>query len=540
MDRYFDGYFHFYPPLATGAGLHEYDAELPAYARRDIEAEIARAKRALEELVGIPKEGLSHDNRLDARLLENSIRGELLDLEQIRMWEKDPNFYNNVISYGLFVLVQRQFAPVDERLKSLVSRLRQVPQVLASARENLRNPPAVYTKIAIRQATAEIEFLKVELPQAVASARDAAGKAEFEQANQRALQEYAKFLDYLKTDLEPRSQGAFAIGADNYRKKLRYDEMVDIPLARLLRIGERALRRTQAAFRTTAALVDPTKSPAEVFAQLSRDHPDADHLIPESQAVLEGLRQFVVSHQIVTVPSPEVPRVVETPAFMRALTFASMDSPGPFEENSTEAFYNVTLPERGWSEKQKEEHLQAFSRYSILVTSIHEVYPGHYTQFLWVRRAPSKVRKLVGSGSNAEGWAHYAEQMVLEQGYGEGDPKLLLDQLQEALMRLCRYIVGIRMHTRGMTLEEGIEFFKKEGYLEHSNAEREAMRGTADPTYLVYTLGKLQIKRLREDYAKKLGDRFNLKEFHDRFLSFGYPPVKLIREEMLGDDSPTL
>jgi uncharacterized protein (DUF885 family) len=225
---------------------------------------------------------------------------------------------------------------------------------------------------------------------------------------------------------------------------------------------------------------------------------------------------------------------------MRVLTFASMDSPGPFEETSTEAFYNVTLPERDWNETQKEEHLRAFSRNSLRVTSIHEVFPGHYTQFLWVNRAPTKLRKLLGSDTNAEGWAHYAEQMMLEEGYGEGDPKLLLSQLHEALLRLCRYLVGIRMHPRGMTLEEGIAFFEREGYQERANAEREAMRGTSDPTYLVYTLGKLQLLKLREDYRKKVGDKFNLKEFHDRFLSFGWPAIKLIREEMLGDGSPTL
>ena len=284
-----------------------------------------------------------------------------------------------------------------------------------------------------------------------------------------------------------------------------------------------------------------------MLKEVAEDHPDSDHLIPETQETLSELRQFLGARAIVTILSPENPRVVETPPFMRALTFASMDTPGPFEENSA-AFYNVTLPERDWSDTRKNEYLGAFNRYAIRVTSIHEALPGHYTQFLWLKRQPTKVRKLVGSlhqpwgeiGSNGEGWAHYAEQMMLEQGYGEGDPKLLLFQLQAALVRLCRYIVGIRMHTRGMTLEQGTEFFKKEGYMEQVSAEREAMRGTADPTYLVYTLGKLQILKLREDYRKKLGDRFNLMDFHDRFLSFGNVPVKMIREEMLGDDSPTL
>jgi uncharacterized protein (DUF885 family) len=540
VDRYLDGLFHFAPARATEAGLHAYDAELPAYSRREVAAEIARAKRALAELAGIPKESLAHENRLDALLLENSIRAHLLDLENIRMWERDPDFYNGVISRALFLLVQRDFAPLDERLRSLIARERRVPEIFRSARANLANPPAIYTKIATLQMASEIRFLRDDLPRAITGTRDAALKAEFAQVNQRAIEEYGKFLEYLKTDLASRSKGSFALGAENYRKKLLYEEMVDLPLDRLLEIGEKALRQTQDCFKATAALIDSEKPPAAVIAQLSQDHPDAERLLVETQAGLEDLRNFVTSHRIVTIPSAENPRVVETPAFMRALTFASMDSPGAFEETSTEAFYNVTLPERDWSDTQREQHLRAFGRNGIRVTSIHEVFPGHYTQFLWVKRAPTKVRKLLGADTNAEGWAHYAEQMMLEEGYGEGDPKLLLSQLHEALLRLCRYIVGLRMHTRGMTLEEGIAFFEREGWQERANAEREAMRGTSDPTYLVYTLGKLQLLKLREDYQKKVGDRFNLREFHDRFLSFGYPPIKLIREEMLGDDSPTL
>jgi uncharacterized protein (DUF885 family) len=540
VDKYFDGFYHLHPASATRQGFHQYDAELPNYSRRVVEAEIARTKACLADLDRIPRNSLNKESRFDAHLLEGSMRGRLLDLDQIRLWEKDPNFYNGAISFALFVLIQRDFAPVDERLRSLIARERRVPEILRNARANVSNPPATYTTISVQQVQSEIEFLKNDLPQAVAGARDAKLAAQFQQVNQQTIKAYEEFLDYLKTDLAPRSRGAFAIGEENYRKKLLYDEMVGTPIDQLIALGERELRKTQAAFQTTAALIDPAKPATKVLEDLSRDHPDAAHIISDSQAVLDNLRNFVVSHHIATIPSPENPRVVETPPFMRALTFASMDTPGAFETASTQAFYNVTLPDPNWTDEQKEQLLRFFNRNAIPVTSIHEVFPGHYTQFLWVKKAPTKVRKLLGCSSNAEGWAHYAEQMMLEEGYGEGDPKLLLFQLRAALVRLCRYIVGLRMHTRGMTLDEGIAFFAKEGYMERVNAEREAMRGTADPTYLVYTLGKLQILKLREDYKKKVGDRFNLQEFHERFLGFGYPPVKLIREEILGDDSPTL
>jgi uncharacterized protein (DUF885 family) len=232
--------------------------------------------------------------------------------------------------------------------------------------------------------------------------------------------------------------------------------------------------------------------------------------------------------------------VEETPPFMRALTTASMDTPGPFEKIAKEAFFNVTLPEKTWDAKQTEEYLQGFNRGTIISTAVHEVYPGHYTQFVWIKRAPTKVRKLLGCSSNAEGWAHYTEQMMLDEGYGKGDLKLRLGQLQDALLRNARFIVGIQMHTGEMTVEQAVEFFVKEGYQVRPVAEKEAKRGTSDPTYLVYTLGKLEILKLREDYKKMKGDKYTLQSFHDAFLQQGYPPVKIVRRALLGNDSPVL
>jgi uncharacterized protein (DUF885 family) len=246
------------------------------------------------------------------------------------------------------------------------------------------------------------------------------------------------------------------------------------------------------------------------------------------------LQDFIRQHHIVTIPSPVQPIVEETPPFMRALTSASMDTPGAFEKVAKEAYFNVTLPEPGWSAQKTKEWMEGFNRGTITSTAIHEAYPGHYTQFLWVQRAPSIVRRVIGSGSNAEGWAHYCEQMMFEQGYGNGDPKLRLGQIQEALLRDARYIVGIQMHTGKMTFDQAVEFFVNEGHQTRAVAEREAKRGTADPTYLVYTLGKLEILKLREDYRKAKGAQFSLEEFHNRFLQQGYPPIPIVRRELLG------
>ncbi len=548
VDRYFDGFFHFQPGRGTREGLHQYDAELPAYSRQDMEAEISRNRRALEELAKIPRAGLSDLNKFDARLLETSIRAHLHDLENIRLWEKDPNFYAGAATSAVFGIIRRDYASLDTRLKAIVARERRFPDLLASARANVQNPPPVFTRVAISQVQAELGFLQNDLPQAVEGARDAAIKAEFQQVNQQAIASFQQFLDYLQKDLTPRSHGQFAIGEVNYRKKLAYDEMVETPLERLLRIGEKELRQTQASFAQVAQVIDSTQPPLEVLRGLSKEHPDAAHVIPDTQAVLNGLRDFVATHDIVTLPAAPVPQVVETPPFMRAITFASMDTPGPYEEFSSQAFYNVTLPDPSWSDEKKEENLRGFNPYATRITSIHEVYPGHYVQFLRLKQAPSKGRKLAGSlhspwgeiGTNGEGWAHYCEQMMLAQGYGEGDPRLLLFQLQAALLRLCRYLVGIRMHTRGLTIEAATDFFVQQGYMEQVEAEREALRGASDPTYLVYTLGKLEIMKLRDDYQKKMGDKYKLKDFHDQFLSYGPAPIPMIREEMLGDHSAVL
>jgi hypothetical protein len=299
-----------------------------------------------------------------------------------------------------------------------------------------------------------------------------------------------------------------------------------------------------------AKLLAPDRTPEQVLQELGADHPPPAGLLQAFRDTFGDLRGFIERRRIVTIPSPVPPIVEETPPFMRALSFASMDTPGPFEKRAKEAFFNVTLPEQTWTREQVEEHMAGFNRGTVISTAIHEAYPGHYVQFLWVQRAPNKVRQLLGCSSNAEGWAHYSEQMMLDEGYGraadlvEKDDiaflKLRLGQLQDALLRNARYVVGIQMHTGNMTFEQAVEFFQKEGYQSHENALRETKRGTSDPTYLVYTLGKLQILKLRDDYRSKAGASFRLQEFHDAFLRQGFPPLQIIRRALLGDDSPTL
>jgi hypothetical protein len=324
---------------------------------------------------------------------------------------------------------------------------------------------------------------------------------------------------------------------------------VDLPLDKLLEIAWADLHKNQEHFKQVAKELEPDKTPGAVLEELGENHPAPDQLLNTFRGTFDGLVSFIREHHIVTIPSDVRPIVEETPPFMRATTQASMDTPGPFEKNATEAYFNVTLPDPSMTPAQVDGYMHSFNVGTVISTAVHEAYPGHYIQFLWLPQAPSRVRKLLGANTDIEGWAHYTEQMMLDEGYGqpgagakdERESKFLrLGQLQDALLRNARFIVGIQMHTGKMSFDEAVAFFQKEGYQSKETAAVETKRGAGDPTYLYYTLGKLEIMKLREDMKKKQGAAFSLEEFHNNFLKQGFPPIKIVREALMGDDSPTL
>jgi len=540
VDSFFDEYFTLNPTQATADGFHQHDSALEDYSRAGVDKQIAFANDYLGRLNKFDSQALSLEERQDYQLVVNNLRATLLELQDIRGWEKNPDNYSSGLTQSAFGIMSRKFAPADDRLRSLIEREKKMPAVLAAAKANLKNPPRIYTEVAIQQLPGIVGFFQKDVPEAFTDVKDPHLLSEFHASNAgviTALQDYEKFL---KETLLPVSNGDFRIGADNYQKKLLYEEMVDVPVDRLLQIGYDDLHRNQQWFKKVAAQIDPQKTPDQIRTELDEDYPQPDKLLQTFRDDLTGIRQYLVDKHIVTIPSPVPPIVEETPPFARALTFASMDTPGPYEKVAKEAFFNVTLPEKDWPKERVESFMGQFNRSTMISVAVHEVYPGHYVQFLWLPSVPSKARKLLGCGSNAEGWAHYSEQMMLDEGYSNGDPKLRLGQLQDALLRDARYIVGISMHTGRMSFDEAVQFFQTEGYQPKSVAEVETKRGTSDPTYLVYTLGKLEIMKLREDYKLKMGDKFSLQQFHDTFLGQGFPPIKIVRETMLGDDSPTL
>ena len=543
VDDYFEANFAWKPSDGTAVGLHKYDAKLEDGSAVATKKRIETVKAFQARLEKLRADKLTAAESIDAEVLAGLMRAELLDLEVVGNWRKNPMNYIGGPPSSIDGLMKRDFAPAVSRLRSVIARLKATPAMFEALKANIDNPPKEFTDLAIRMGEGSIGFYHDTVP---AWAKEAAGQdakllKEFTSANDAVVKSLTETVAWLKKDLLPRSKGKYALGCDTFARQLLYEELVDIPLDKLLAIGEANLKRDQEAFRAVAAKIDPKKTPAEVMKALSDDHPTEEDLIPSARRTIEKIRKFLLDKKIVSIPSEVRPTIIETPPYARNGGFASMDTPGAYETKATEAFYYVTPPEKEWTAKQKEEHLRLFNAPVMQLITIHEAFPGHYIQFLNAKHYPTKTRKLTYCGSNVEGWAHYCEQMTVDEGYGDGDPKIRLAQLSEALLRDCRYVVGIRLHTQGMTVEEGAKVFEQQGFQEPSTAYEEARRGAYNPTYLYYTLGKLQILKLREDYRKAKGDEFKLETFHNDFVRQGGIPIKLIRKIMLpGDKGPTL
>ncbi len=543
VDDYYAAAFKWDPTQATYAGIHDYDGQLPDLSAEKVVLRVEALKLLGEMLVDLRKGKLTAAEAIDAEILAHAINAELLELEVVRDWKRNPVLYLGKPAESMDLLMKRTYAPADVRLKAVIGRLKASVPLFAAMKANVENPPKEFADLGLIVAKGSVSFFKTDLP---LWAKTAAGKdekllAEFTAANDAVKKEFEAAAVWIEKELLPKAKGSYAIGADAFMKKLAYEEMLDIPLPKLLAIGEANLKKDKEAFVATAKLIDPKLTPQEVLTRLGDDHPKPDDLVAATRGTIERTRQFLTDKKIISVPSEVRPTIAETPPFARTGGFASMDTPGAYETKATEAFYYVTPPEMEWEQRRKTEHMRQFNRLGLDIITIHEAFPGHYMQFLYSKQFPTKVRKLYTCGSNVEGWAHYAEQMIVDEGYGAGDPKVRLAQLGEALLRDCRYVVGIKLHTEGWTVEQGKEFFIKEGLIEPEVAFQETRRGTYNPTYLYYTLGKLQILKLRDDYKKAKGAEFSLQKFHDEFVKQGGTPIKLIRGIMLpGDTGPTL
>jgi len=532
VEDYFAEAYAFEPTVGVQMGFHQFDAKLEDFSAPRVALHVQKLEGMLERAVALWTErvALPYDDLIDLEALQSRIEGDLLEWKKMGFRMQNPMTYSRIPGEGIDVLLKREFAPPSERLKSMTARLRAVPGVYAAGKANVKTPPKEWTDLALLMANGSLGFFQ----DSVASwAKDAAGGdmlalADFNRANTTAFAATQDWIHYLEKELKPRSTGSWAIGPAFFSEKLQTEEMVSEPLDALLAKGEAQLKADHEAAVQAAEFIDRRKTVTQVMEAMQSDHSTAKDLIPAVRRSLEGVRQFVVSKSLVTFPSEVRPKVEPTPPYARNGSFASLDAPGPYETKATESYYYVTPTEETWNNKQIEEHLRAFSTPILAMTDVHEAYPGHFLQALWLPKVPTKVRKLLWANTNVEGWAHYAEQMVVEEGFADTDPRIRLAQLEEALLRDCRYVVGIQLHTTTLTVEQGAERFVKECFQTPANAYEEARRGTYDPTYLVYTYGKMQIYELRREYLSQKGG--TLLEFHDAFLAQGGLPIRLVRK----------
>jgi len=527
--------------------MHEYDGRISDYSRLALDAELSRLKRFEDRLQKFELGKLSRRQSIDLRILQAAIHKEIFQREAMSIYERDPMVYARAADVNIYI--KRNFAPLEDRVHSIVAIESQVPNILIAARTNL-DPvlPKPYVELAIQIAKASADFLRKNLVEAVADLKDDRIRTEFREANRKAAAALADYAGWLERDKLPKATADFALGEEKFARMLKETELVDLPPEKVLEIGLEQLAKEQKAFTEAARRIDASKTPAEVFKQVQSEHPTPESLLADINKDLESIRKFVVTRKLVTIPSEIRARVKEMPLYRRATSFASMDTPGAFEKRATDAYYYVTPPEDQWPPEQKDQWLTAFNFYTADVVSIHEVYPGHYVQFLRLNASPaSKVEKIFGSYAFIEGWAHYCEKVMIDEGYGtvanpnEADEKRAtkyrLAQADEALLRLCRLCVAIKMHTQKMTVDEATKFFEENCYYEEKPARAEAMRGTFDPGYLNYTLGKLEILKLRDDYMAQEGRNFGAQKFHNELLNHGMPPIRLLRELMLKDKS---
>ncbi|MBA3762227.1 MAG: DUF885 domain-containing protein [Chthoniobacterales bacterium] len=546
-EEYIKGWLAAHPLMATSLGFHEYDGRINDFTRLAIDAELSRLKRFDDRLKKFDPIKLSARAAVDLRILQSAIRRDLFDIQDFAVFENNPMTYAQALDVNVYL--KRNFAPLEDRVRSIIAIENQTPNIVIAAKTNLAPVlPQPYVELAIQIARGAADFLKKDLVEALKDLKDEKLVGAFAMSNRKASLALIDYANWLEKEKLPTASASWTLGEERYRRLLAEGELVDLPSSELLEMGIAELKREQEAFAAAAKIIDPNRSPVDVFKEVQKDHPTAESLLSDTTKNLEAIRQFLIARDLISMPSKVRADVRETPRYARATSFASMDTPGPFEKKGTEAYYYVTPVEKEWPPLQQEEWLTAFNFYTTDVVSIHEVYPGHYTQFLHLNGSDaSKASKIFNSYAFVEGWAHYTEKMMLDEGFGSVQKaaptpeetvraaKYRLAQSDEALLRLCRLCVSIKMHTQGMSIDDATKFFRENCYYEEKPSRSEAMRGTYDPGYLNYTLGKLQILKLREDYKAQEGDKFSLKKFHDEMLDHGMPAIRLLREIMLRD-----
>ncbi len=541
-DDYLSGYLAWRPATGVSLGYHQYDGKVTDFGKESLGKELGRLKDFDQKLDSTDTASLSTKTFYDFRILHSAIKNDIFTFEDMGTYDKNPMTYAEAVDVSIYI--KRDFAPLEDRVKSIIAIEKNAPQVFAAAKANLKDTlPKPYVETAIEIAQGTADFLNHDLKVALKDVKNDTLMQAFNLANKIAVDAINGYATWLQKEKLLKANNNYAIGEASYKKMLLYSEGITLSPEKILAIGLAELKKQQAVFNAAAKTINPNKKPIDVYHDLQKDHPTAENLIPDVKKNVEAIRKFLTDKNIVTMPADVNLKVTETPQYARATSTASNDDPGPFETKATEAFYYITPVDPKWTPKQKEDWLAQFDYYTTDNITIHEAYPGHYTQFLHLNTSgANRIEKIFGSYAYIEGWAHYCEQMMADEGYGHnGDTiraaKYRLAQTGDALLRLCRLCVSIKTHCQGMKLDEATKFFMDNWYQGEKPSAQEALRGTFDPGYLFYTIGKLEILKLRDDYKKQEGANFSLKKFHDEVLNHGMPQIRLLREVMLKDKS---
>jgi len=531
VSGFIESYFRANPLFAVIQGRHEYDGVFPDWSDTGLKQWVTQLHQLRDSAQLFPVDSSDPGRQLERDYVVGVIDRDLFWLERADLPHWNPEYYTGSLDPNVYIA--REYAPLPQRMRSFTKYAANLPAALAHVRSNLRTPmPRAFTDIAQGRFGGLANYLKSDVPRAFSSVRDSALQREFAAANAGAVKALQGLTTWFAAESK-RGTNEYALGPERFSEMLRMTEGVSLPLDDLERRGREDLDRNLAALKQACGQFAAGRPIGECVRRVNANKPPGSP-VEAARLQLDTLEAFVRSKKLVSVPGTERALVHEAPPYQR-FNFAYIDIPGPYEKGLPSIYY-IAPPDPTWSKQEQQDYVPG--RADLLFTSVHEVWPGHFLNFLHSNRVKSTFGRVFVGYAFAEGWAHYTEEMMWEAGLGNGSPEIHIGQLMNALLRNARYLSAIGLHTKGMTVAQSERLFREQAYQDPGNARQQAARGTYDPAYLNYTLGKLMILKLREDWTRDRGGRNAWQEFHDRFLSYGGPPIPLVRRAMVGGGPP--
>ncbi len=527
MAKFLDGYFPLNPTFAVGQGKHEFDGKLPDWSPAGLKAQADYYDKTIADAKAIDATKLNEAQKFERDYLIARMQGERFWLTEASQPYLNPAFYVGQLDPNVYVA--RPYANATTRMKAMVAYLNNVPTAAAQIKGNLKLPlPASFVKYGQAGFTGFADYYAGDGKKAFAEVKDAGLQKQYDDAAIKASAAMKDLSAYVAS--KPATVGGYALGAEKFANMVRLTEGVDVPLDELEAIGRADLKRNQDALKAACSTYAPGATMIACMTKMGMNK-SSDGPVAEARRQLPVIKKFLIEKDIVSIPGTEEAKVEESPPYNRQNS-AYIDIPGPFEKGLPSVYY-ISPPDPTWDKATQDSFVPG--RKDLLGTSVHEVWPGHFLNFLHANRSKSIFGRLFVGYAFAEGWAHYSEEMMMDAGFEEGNAETKIGQLSNALLRNCRFISAIGLHARGMTQAQSEQLFLNECYQDAGNAKQQAARGTYDPAYLNYTMGKLMIRKLRDDWTK--GDKTKWKKFHDEFLSYGGPQIPMVRKAMMKEET---